>query len=68
MSKQNSPLAFEIEGINFITDSKGERKAVVIDLEKYNELLEDFFDVLISKHRLENDETISLEEFKKSLT
>lgn len=64
---QNQAIAQKSEGVNFIVDSQGNRIAVVIDLERYGDLLEDFFDVIISKQRLEEDEKISLSDFKKEL-
>jgi hypothetical protein len=35
-----------MEGIHFVTDDKGHKVAVQIDLEKYGELWEDFYDAL----------------------
>ncbi|MDA1190132.1 MAG: hypothetical protein O3A46_00440 [Candidatus Poribacteria bacterium] len=35
----------------------------MIDLEKYGELLEDFFDIVISRHVLATEEFTPLEEF-----
>lgn len=65
MQKQTSVTP--IQGVNFLTDSKGNRKAVVIDLDQYGDLLEEFFDVVISRQRMEEDEKISLADFKQSL-
>lgn len=55
-----------MKGINFVTNEKNERIAVQIDLEKYSELWEDFYDVLISESR-KDDETISLDNLKDEL-
>ncbi len=33
-----------MKGVQFLVDEKGEKKAVVIDLEKHSELWEDFYD------------------------
>ena len=38
-------------GVQFITDEKGRRTAVVIDLKKHRALWEDFEDVLVSRSR-----------------
>lgn len=61
----NTPL--ELEGIHFMTDTAGKRIAVIIDLEQYGELMEDFFDVVISRMRLKEAGSLSLDEFKQEL-
>jgi hypothetical protein len=38
-------------GIQFVTDEKGRKIAVQIDLKKYGPMLEDFWDGLISESR-----------------
>lgn len=55
-----------MQGINFVVDEKGDKKAVLIDLEKWGELWEDFYDVLIS-HQRENEAEISWEDLKPDL-
>jgi hypothetical protein len=40
-----------VEGIQFVTDDKGRKTAVLIDLEKHGELWEDFYDRLIAAER-----------------
>jgi hypothetical protein len=55
-----------MQGINFVVDEKGDKKAVLIDLEKWGELWEDFYDVLISNER-ENEPKISWEDLKPDL-
>jgi hypothetical protein len=40
-----------MNGIHFVTDEKGRRVAIQIDLKKYGALLEDFWDGLISESR-----------------
>lgn len=42
-----------IEGIYFVVNEQGERTAVQIDLKKYGELWEDFFDTFIASERAE---------------
>ena len=50
----------------FVVDEKGKRKAVILPLEEYEELLEDLHDLAIVAER-QQEETISLEEFEKRL-
>ncbi len=50
----------------FIIDESGEKKAVILSFEDYEELLEDIHDLAIIAER-KNDPTISLEELKKRL-
>ena len=38
-------------GIQFVTDEKGHKVAVLIDLKRYGAMLEDFWDGLISESR-----------------
>lgn len=40
-----------MEGIQFVINEKGERTAVLIDLGKYGEIWEDFYDSLIAAER-----------------
>jgi hypothetical protein len=37
--------------IQFVVDEKGRKRAVVIDLQKYGALWEDFYDTLIARQR-----------------
>lgn len=55
-----------MRGIQYITDDRGKRKAVVIDLESYAELWEDFYDSLIAQKRA-SEPRESLESVKKRL-
>jgi len=41
-----------MQGINFITDAKGKKKAVVIDLALYGDIIEDFIDGIVATERL----------------
>jgi hypothetical protein len=52
-----------MKGINYLTDQKGERTAVVFDLKKYREELEDFIDGLEAASRL-NEPRV---DFKKAV-
>jgi len=40
-----------MEGIHFVTNEKGEKVAVQIDLERYGEMWEDFHDQLVAASR-----------------
>jgi hypothetical protein len=55
-----------MRGIQYITDDRGKKKAVVIDLESYGELWEDFYDSLIARKRA-SEPRESLESVKKQL-
>jgi hypothetical protein len=41
-----------MEGIQFVTNDKGEKVAVQIDLRKYGELWEDIYDSLTARKRV----------------
>ncbi len=53
-------------GIQFITDEKGRKTAVGIDLKKHRALWEDFKDVLVSRSR-QNEKRIPIEKVKADL-
>jgi hypothetical protein len=55
-----------MNGIQFVTDDKGRRVAVQIDLKKYGAVWEDFWDGLISESR-RKEKGIPLKEIKKDL-
>jgi hypothetical protein len=55
-----------MEGIRFVTDDKGQKVAVMIDLQKYGELWEDFYDSLTARLRAREPRK-SLETVKKHL-
>ncbi len=42
-----------LEGIQFVTNSAGEKTAVLIDLRQYGDLWEDFYDALIARQRVD---------------
>ncbi len=50
----------------FIIDESGNKTAVILPLEDYEELLEDIHDLTVIAER-KNESTISLEELKKRL-
>ena len=58
-----------MKGINYITDSKSRKKAVIIDLKtlkEYDDQLEDLFDVIIAESR-KDEPSITWEGLKKRL-
>jgi hypothetical protein len=55
-----------MEGIQFVTDDKGKKTAVLIDLKMYGELWEDFYDALIARQRAD-DPRESLEVVREKL-
>jgi len=52
--------------LNFITDNEGKKQFVVMKLEDYRELIEDYEDLLIAAERRDS-ESISFDEFEKKL-
>jgi hypothetical protein len=55
-----------LEGIQFVTNAEGEQTAVLIDLKRYGELWEDFYDALIA-HQRANEPRESLESVREAL-
>ncbi len=55
-----------MKGIQFVTDDTGKKTAVLIDLEEWGELWEDFYDILISESR-KDEPTVPWEELKAEL-
>ena len=55
-----------MKGIQFLVNDEGEKTAVLIDLKKYSELWEDFYDSALARER-ENEPRESLETVKKRL-
>ncbi len=55
-----------MEGIQFVTDDKGRKTAVLIDLKKYGEQWEDFYDSLVAAER-KNEPRESIESVKRRL-
>ena len=52
-----------MSGIHFVTDEKGRKVAVLIDLKKHGAVLEDFWDGLISESR-RNEKSIPYEQYR----
>ncbi len=55
-----------MKGIQYIVDSKGQKKAVILDLKIHADLWEDIQDVLVARKRV-NEPRIPLEEVKAQL-
>lgn len=58
-----------MKGVSFITDETKKKRFVQIDLEtlkKYDDRIEDLFDVIIAESR-KDEEKISIEDVKKML-
>ncbi len=55
-----------MSGIQFVVDAKGDRTAVVIDLKKFGDVWEDFYDTLIAQRRVK-ERCESLASVKKRL-
>lgn len=55
-----------MHGVQYVTDSHGEKTAVLIDLKEHGELWEDFYDVVITSKRI-HEPRESLEFVKKRI-
>ena len=55
-----------MSGIQFVVDNKGTKTAVIIDLSKFADVWEDFYDSLIARRRA-NEPRESLKSVKRRL-
>jgi hypothetical protein len=55
-----------MKGVEFVVDDSGKKKAVLIDLEQWGDLWEDFYDVLVSESR-KNEPTVPWRELKAEM-
>ena len=55
-----------MRGIKFVVDDLGKKKAVLIDLEEWGELWEDFYDVLTSESR-KDEHTVPWSDLKEEM-
>ena len=55
-----------MKGVQFVIDDSGKKKAVLIDLEEWGELWEDFYDLMIAESR-KHEDTISWEKIKAEM-
>jgi hypothetical protein len=54
-----------VTGIQFVTDDKGQRVAVQIDLKKHRAIWEDFWDGLVSESR-RKEKSIPYDQYRNS--
>jgi hypothetical protein len=52
-----------MKGVEFVVDDSGKKKAVLIDLEQWGDLWEDFYDIVVSESR-KNESTVPWSELK----
>ena len=55
-----------MKGVQFVIDDSGKKKAVLIDLEEWGELWEDFYDRMTAESR-KHEDTISWETIKAEM-
>lgn len=55
-----------MKGVQFVVDDVGKKTAVIISLEEWGRLWEDFYDILVSESRLD-EPTVPWEELKAEL-
>jgi hypothetical protein len=55
-----------LKGVQFVVDENGQRTAVMIDLKKYSEVWEDFYDIAVARER-EHEPRESLDSVRKRL-
>lgn len=66
VSVQPDQRRFEMKGVQFLINEKGEKSAVLIDLKRHSELWEDFYDRAIARGR-EGEPRESLQSVKNRL-
>ncbi len=55
-----------MQGVQFLIDDEGERKAILIDLSVHGELWEDFYDLALAEAR-KDEPRESLEEVRRKI-
>ncbi len=55
-----------IKGVQFVTDSDGQKVAVLLDLQEWGEVWEDIYDNMIADERA-GEPTVSLADFEEQL-
>ena len=63
MIKYNGDRVYRMTGINYVTDEKGRKIAVQIDLKKHGALWEDFWDGLVAESRLK-EKSVPYEQYR----
>ena len=51
-----------MRGVRYVTDDDGKRVAVMLDLEEWGEVWEDFYDVMVAEQR-RGEPVMALEDF-----
>lgn len=55
-----------VKGVQFVTDTDGQKVAVLLDLKEWGEMWEDIFDNVLADERA-GEESVSLDEFEGEL-
>ena len=55
-----------MEGVQFLVNEKGEKTSVLIDLQEWGDLWEDFHDLMVARDR-QNESEISWDELKAEI-
>ena len=55
-----------MEGVQFLVNEEGEKTSVLIDLNEWGDLWEDFYDIIISRSRQDESE-VSWDELKAEI-
>ena len=55
-----------MKGVQFVVDENGQRTAVVIDLKRYSEVWEDFYNIAVARKR-DHEPRESLDSVRKRL-
>ena len=66
LEKKDNWRFLTMEGIQYVTNAKGQKVAVQIDLKKFGELWEDFYDNVVAKQR-ENEPRESIDAVRERL-
>jgi hypothetical protein len=59
-------MKMAVRGIQFVTDSDGQKVAVMLDLKEWGELWEDIYDNMLAEERA-GESSMPLEEFEDEL-
>ncbi|MEA5420147.1 hypothetical protein VB712_13030 [Spirulina sp. CCNP1310] len=55
-----------MRGVQFVVNDDGEKTAVLLDLQEWGDLWEDFYDILVSRSRAQ-EQTVSWDELETEL-
>jgi hypothetical protein len=56
-----------MRGVQFLVNEDGEKTSVLLDLREWGDLWEDFYDILLSRSRIQ-EETVSWDTLEAELT